>query len=135
MSMSEQENTAWLDEIKWNTDGLVPAIAQDFQTGKILTLAWMNRESLLQTIRLRRAVYWSRSKQRLWQKGEVSGNTQEIQDIYLDCDKDAIVLAVIQTGGIACHTGRQSCFFRRLENGKWVVSDPVLKNPDDMYKK
>lgn len=133
--MSEQENTAWLDEIKWNTDGLVPAIAQDFQTGKILTLAWMNRESLLQTIRLRRAVYWSRSKQRLWQKGEVSGNTQEIQDIYLDCDKDAIVLAVIQTGGIACHTGRQSCFFRRLENGKWVVSDPVLKNPDDMYKK
>ncbi len=133
--MSVQENTAWLDEIKWNADGLVPAIAQDFQTGKILTLAWMNHESLLQTIRLRRAVYWSRSKQRLWQKGEASGNTQEIQDIYLDCDKDAIVLAVIQTGGIACHTGRQSCFFHRLENGQWVVSDPVLKNPDEMYKK
>src|SRR5690606_10525726 len=131
--MSVQENTAWLDEIKWNADGLVPAIAQDFQTGKILTLAWMNRESLLQTIRLRRAVYWSRSKQRLWQKGEASGNTQEIQDIYLDCDKDAIVLAVIQTGGIACHTGRQSCFFHRLINGKWVVSDPVLKSPDEMY--
>lgn len=133
--MSVQENTAWLDEIKWNADGLVPAIAQDFQTGKILTLAWMNHESLLQTIRLRRAVYWSRSKQRLWQKGEASGNTQEIQDIYLDCDKDAIVLAVIQTGGIACHTGRHSCFFHRLENGQWVVSDPVLKNPDEMYKK
>lgn len=133
--MSEQENTAWLDEIKWNTEGLVPAVAQDCQSGKILTLAWMNHESLIQTIKLRRAVYWSRSKQRLWQKGETSGNTQEIQDIYLDCDKDAIVLAVIQTGGIACHTGRQSCFFRRLENGKWVVSDPVLKNPDEMYKK
>ena len=135
MSMSEQENTSWLDEIKWNADGLVPAVAQDSQSGKILTLAWMNRDSLLQTIRLRRAVYWSRSKQRLWQKGESSGHTQEIQDIYLDCDKDAIVLVVIQTGGIACHTGRQSCFFHHFENGRWIVSDPVLKNPDEMYKK
>ena len=135
MSMSEQDNTGWLDEIQWNADGLVPAVAQDSKSGKILTLAWMNRDSLLQTIKLKRAVYWSRSKQRLWQKDESSGHTQEIQDIYLDCDKDAIVLAVIQTDGIACHTGRQSCFFHRLENNEWTVSAPVLKNPDEMYKK
>lgn len=135
MNMSEQENNAWLDEIKWNTDGLIPAVAQDYQSGKILTLAWLNREALLQTIKLRRAVYWSRSKQRLWQKGEISGHTQEIQDIYLDCDKDAIVLAVMQTGDIACHTGRQSCFFHRYKNGRWIISSPVLKDPKEIYKK
>ena len=133
--MSAQENTACLDEIKWDVDGLVPAIAQDIQNGKILTLAWMNREALLQTIESRRAVYWSRSKQRLWQKGETSGHIQEIQDIYLDCDKDAIVLTVVQAGGIACHTGRHSCFFHQLENGHWVISSPVLKDPDEIYKK
>lgn len=133
--MATQENTAWLDEIKWDADGLIPAIAQDNQSGKILTLAWMNREALLRSITLRRAVYWSRSKQRLWQKGETSGHTQEIQDIYLDCDKDAIILAVVQVGGIACHTGRQSCFFYHFENDRWVISSPVLKDPDEIYKK
>jgi phosphoribosyl-AMP cyclohydrolase len=133
--MSEQENTTWLDEIQWNADGLVPAVARDCRSGEILTLAWMNREALRQTINRKRAVYWSRSKQRLWQKGESSGHTQEIQDIYLDCDKDAIVLSVIQTGGIACHTGRRSCFFHHYENGQWVISAPVLKNPGDIYKK
>jgi len=133
--MSEQENMAWLDEIRWNADGLVPVVAQDYQSGKILTLAWMNREAFLQTIKLRHAVYWSRSKQRLWQKGETSGHTQEIQDIYLDCDKDAVVLKVIQTGNIACHTGRQSCFFHRFENDRWVINSPVLKDPEEIYKK
>ena len=132
--MSTLENTAWLDEIRWRDDGLVPAIAQDGDTGKILTLAWMNREALAETVQRGKAVYWSRSRQRLWQKGEESGHTQEVRDIYLDCDRDAVILKVTQTGGIACHTGRQSCFFHHLENGRWIVTGPVLKEPEEIYR-
>ncbi|MBM2830300.1 MAG: hisI [Gammaproteobacteria bacterium] len=126
-------NTSWLDEINWNSDGLVPAVAQDVNSGKVLTLAWMDREALYMTVQKGQAVYWSRSKKRLWRKGEESGHTQEVQEIYLDCDKDTIVLKVIQAGGIACHTGRQSCFFHRLENNRWIESEPVIKDPGDIY--
>ena len=132
--MPESDNKAWLDDIKWSIDGLVPAIAQDSKTGKVLTLAWMSRESLNKTVETGRAVYWSRSKKRLWQKGEVSGHFQEIQNVYLDCDKDAIVLEVKQHGGIACHTGRESCFFYRYENGSWNINSPVIKSPEEIYK-
>ena len=132
--MSLNDATPWLEEIKWNTDGLVPAVAQDSVTGRVLTLAWMNRAALLKTVKERRAVYWSRSKRRLWLKGEISGHIQEVQGIYLDCDKDAIVLKVIQTGGITCHTGRESCFYHKLDDGKWIVTDPVLKDPKDIYQ-
>lgn len=132
--MSSTQKTDCLDEVKWGPDGLVPAVAQDCKTGKVLTLAWLNRESLAMTIETRRAVYWSRSKKRLWQKGESSGHIQEIQDIYLDCDKDAIILKVLQHGGIACHTGRESCFFHRYENGSWIVSSPVIKDPKEIYQ-
>lgn len=131
--MTATENTDWLNDIRWDHDGLVPAIAQDCDSGKVLTLAWMNRDALLQTVKRGKAVYWSRSRRRLWQKGERSGHTQEIRNIYLDCDRDAIVLEVMQTGGIACHTGRQSCFYHRLENAQWIAAEPVLKNPVDIY--
>lgn len=131
--MSTSENTGWLDEVQWGDGGLVPAIAQDADTGMILTLAWMNREALLETTNRGRAVYWSRSRQRLWQKGEESGYVQEIQDIYLDCDRDAVILKVRQTGGIACHTGRPSCFFHRLEDGRWKVTVQPLQDPKDIY--
>ena len=133
--MSANGNRAWLDEVNWNPDGLVPVIAQDHNTGRVLTLAWMNRAALLQTVKSGRAVYWSRSRQQLWQKGEESGHTQLVQDIFLDCDKDSIVLRVSQTGNIACHTGRASCFYHRLVNGDWVVNEPVIKDPDEIYKK
>ena len=132
--MPATDKCAWLEEVNWNPDGLVPVIAQDNNTGRVLTLAWMNREALLQTVQSGKAVYWSRSRQRLWQKGEISGNTQLVQDIFLDCDKDSIVLSVNQTGNIACHTGRYSCFFHRYESGNWVVNEPVLKDPDEIYK-
>ena len=131
--MSTSDNTGWLDEVRWGDGGLVPAIAQDADTGMILTLAWMNREALLETTKRGRAVYWSRSRQRLWQKGEESGYVQEIRDIYLDCDRDAVILKVHQTGGIACHTGRASCFFHRLENDRWLVISQPLKDPEDIY--
>lgn len=131
--MSTNENTGWLDEVRWGDGGLVPAIAQDADTGTILTLAWMNRAALLETTKRGRAVYWSRSRQRLWQKGEESGHVQEIRDIYLDCDRDAVILKVCQTGGIACHTGRASCFFHRLEDGRWQVTSQPLKDPKDIY--
>jgi phosphoribosyl-AMP cyclohydrolase len=127
--------TAWLDEVPWNEQGLIPAIAQDATSGKILMVAWMNRESLQQTADGGRAVYWSRSRNRLWRKGEESGNTQRVVEIRLDCDADAILLRVEQAGGIACHTGRESCFFRKLEKGRWVTTDPVLKDPSQIYKK
>ncbi len=126
---------AWLDAIKWNSDGLVPVIAQEAATGKVLTLAWANREALAATQKEGRAVYWSRSRQKLWRKGEESGHVQRLKEIRLDCDNDAVLLLVEQVGGIACHTGRERCFYQRLENGRWASVDPVLKQPDEIYKK
>ena len=127
--------TAWLDEVPWNGEGLIPVVTQEFATGRVLTLAWMNRESLAETAKSGEAVYWSRSRKKLWRKGEESGFTQKVRELRLDCDSDAILLRVDQTGGIACHTGRESCFFRKLENGRWVATDPVLKDPAAIYKK
>jgi phosphoribosyl-AMP cyclohydrolase len=123
----------WLDEIKWTDEGLVPAIAQDAQSGDVLMFAWMNRESLTLTARLGHAVYWSRSRGRLWHKGEESGHVQQVREIRVDCDKDVVLLKIEQVGGIACHTGRRSCFFNRLTEGRWDVVDPVLKDPDEIY--
>ena len=125
----------YMDEVPWNEHELVAAIAQDFKTGKVLTLAWMNREALAETVRRGEAVYWSRSRRRLWHKGEESGHVQKVREIRLDCDADALLLQVEQVGGIACHTGRERCFFRRLDNGRWVDVDPVLKDPSLIYKK
>lgn len=124
----------WLDEIKWTEDGLVPAIAQETGTGKVLMMAWMNREALELTVKEGRAIYWSRSRNKLWRKGEESGHVQNLKDIRLDCDNDVILLEVEQLGGIACHTGRHNCFFKQLQNEKWVEVDAVIKNPDDIYK-
>ncbi|SFG97660.1 phosphoribosyl-AMP cyclohydrolase [Neptunomonas qingdaonensis] len=125
---------SWLERIKWDEKGLIPAIAQDYKTGRILMVAWMNQESLRLTVEEQRAVYWSRSRQKLWRKGEESGHVQTLHEVRLDCDNDVLVLQVEQKGGIACHTGRESCFFSVLRDGKWVAEDPVLKNPDDIYK-
>ncbi|MGD0959332.1 MAG: phosphoribosyl-AMP cyclohydrolase [Methylomonas sp.] len=127
-------NTAWLDEIKWTADGLVPVIAQQYDSGRVLMFAWMNRESLTLSVNEGFAVYWSRSRQRLWRKGEESGHRQKIVDIELDCDADVILLKIDQQGGIACHTGRQSCFFRVLRDGAWQAVEPVLKDPQTIYK-
>ena len=126
---------AWLDEVPWDKDGLITAIAQDAATGRILMVAWMNREALRETAASGRAVYWSRSRKRLWRKGEESGHVQKLVELRLDCDADAVLLKVTQVGGIACHTGRESCFFRKLDEGKWVTTDPVLKDPSDIYKR
>ncbi|WP_407294355.1 phosphoribosyl-AMP cyclohydrolase [Stutzerimonas zhaodongensis] len=123
----------WLDEINWNEDGLVPAISQDHQTGRILMMAWMNRESLELTTKENRAIYWSRSRGKLWRKGEESGHVQHLHELRLDCDADVIVLIVEQIGGIACHTGRESCFYRVLENDEWKTVEPVLKDPHAIY--
>jgi len=125
----------WLDEIKWTEDGLVPAIAQDAETGEILMFAWMNRESLELTVARGEAVYWSRSRGRLWHKGEESGHVQKVAEIRVDCDKDVVLLKIEQKGGIACHTGRRSCFYFRLEDGQWVPVEPVLKDPSQIYRK
>ena len=125
----------WLSKINWTEDGLVPAIAQEAGSGKILMVAWMNREALRLTVEKREAVYWSRSRKKLWHKGEESGHTQTIKDIYLDCDEDVLLLIVEQVGGIACHTGRHNCFFQKLENNEWIISDPVIKDPDEIYHK
>jgi len=125
----------WLDEIRWDENGLAPAIAQDAKSGRILMVAWMNRESLAQTAEKGEAVYWSRSRNKLWHKGEESGHVQKIKEIRLDCDEDVIVLQVEQKGGIACHTGRESCFYRVLRDGAWESVDPVLKDPSEIYKK
>ena len=125
--------TDFLDDITWNEDGLLPAVAQDAITGRILMVAWMNRESLSLTAKEQRAVYWSRSRKKLWRKGEESGHVQPVKEIRLDCDSDVIVLKIEQIGGIACHTGRESCFYRVLRDGEWQIVDPVLKNPDDIY--
>jgi phosphoribosyl-AMP cyclohydrolase len=123
----------YLEEVHWNQDGLVPAIAQDAESGEVLMLAWMNREALDRTLAEGRAIYWSRSRQKLWRKGEESGNVQELEDIRLDCDGDTVLLKVRQLGGIACHTGRRHCFYRRLEQGVWQVTDAVIKAPSDIY--
>ncbi|HEB94053.1 MAG TPA: phosphoribosyl-AMP cyclohydrolase [Gammaproteobacteria bacterium] len=123
----------WLDEIKWDADGLVPAIAQDADSGRVLMFAWMNRESLRLSAEEGRAVYWSRSRAKLWRKGEASGHVQRIKEMRLDCDADVVLLSIEQVGGIACHTGRESCFYRRFEDGRWVETDAVLKNPDEIY--
>ena len=125
----------WLDEVPWNEHGLIAAVAQDASSGRVLTVAWMNREALKQTAETGEAVYWSRSRGRLWRKGEQSGHVQRVRELRLDCDADAVLLQVEQVAGIACHTGRESCFFRKLENGSWVTTDPVLKDPADIYKK
>ena len=123
----------WLDIVKWNGEGLAPAIAQDAAGKEVLTLAWMNREALARTAQTGLAHYWSRSRRRLWQKGEQSGHVQRVREIRLDCDNDAILLIVEQAGGVACHTGRQRCFFQRLEDGVWRVVEPVLKDPKAIY--
>ena len=127
--------TTFLDEVPWNGDGLVAVVAQDAASGKVLTVAWMNRDALKETAETKRAVYWSRSRKKLWRKGEESGHVQKVLEVRIDCDADAILLKVEQVGGIACHTGRASCFFRKLENGSWVTIDPVLKDPSLIYKK
>ncbi len=126
-------DTDWLDAIRWDDNGLIPAIAQDAESGDILMMAWMNRESLALTAQEQQAVYWSRSRQQLWRKGESSGHFQQVREIRLDCDEDVILLKVEQLGGIACHTGRRSCFYQHLENGRWVTADPVLKDPKQIY--
>lgn len=125
----------WLNKINWSEEGLVPAIAQDAATGRVLMVAWMDREALKLTRQTNEAVYWSRSRKKLWHKGEESGHFQKVKEIRLDCDGDVILLKVEQLGGIACHTGRESCFYSRLENGRWVEVDAVLKSPGEIYKK
>ena len=126
---------SFLDEVPWSGEGLIAAVAQDARSGRVLTVAWMNRDALKETVESRRAVYWSRSRRRLWRKGEESGHVQRVRELRLDCDADAILLIVEQEGGIACHTGRESCFFRKLENGEWVSVDPVVKDPAQIYKR
>ena len=126
---------SFLNEIPWDEHGLIAAVAQDSKTGRVLTVAWMNREALKESVDRGEAVYWSRSRKRLWRKGEESGHVQRIVELRLDCDADALLLKVEQAGGIACHTGRESCFYRKLEEGRWVATDPVLKDPSLIYKK
>ncbi len=128
-------SAGWLDQVKWNGDGLVPVVTQDAASGRVLMHAWMNRESLAETVASGDAVYWSRSRGRLWRKGEESGHVQRVSEIRLDCDGDALLLRVEQAGGVACHTGRESCFFAKLDQGKWSEVDPVLKDPREIYRK
>ncbi|MDP2811400.1 MAG: phosphoribosyl-AMP cyclohydrolase [Rhodocyclaceae bacterium] len=124
----------WLNEVKWDDQGLVPAIAQDAQTGEVLMFAWMNREALEKTAAIGQAVYWSRSRRKLWHKGEESGHFQKVLEIHTDCDNDVVLLKIEQVGGISCHTGHKSCFFQRLDKGCWEPVEPVLKDPKDIYK-
>ncbi|WP_207060544.1 phosphoribosyl-AMP cyclohydrolase [Motiliproteus sp. SC1-56] len=124
---------AWLDEIQWTPDGLVPAIAQDYRSGQVLMMAWMNRESLALSVAEGRAIYWSRSRGKLWRKGEASGHVQKLHGMRLDCDSDVILLQVEQLGGIACHTGREHCFYKALRDGQWQPVEPVIKDPDSIY--
>lgn len=121
------------DAVRWNEQGLVPAVAQDWQTGTVLMLAWMNSESLALTVAEGRAIYWSRSRQALWRKGESSGNVQLLRELRLDCDGDTLLLKVEQLGGIACHTGRQHCFYQRWQDNTWQVTERVLKSPEELY--
>ncbi|MGD8175959.1 phosphoribosyl-AMP cyclohydrolase [Marinimicrobium sp. ARAG 43.8] len=132
MSTSRSSNR-FLDQVKWDANGLAPAIAQDADTGRVLMMAWMNREALALSAQEGRAIYWSRSRHQLWRKGETSGHVQELAGIFLDCDADVILLKVRQLGGIACHTGRESCFFRELKGEQWETIDPVLKDPKEIY--
>lgn len=125
---------AWLDDIQWTEDGLVPVIAQQHDSGRVVMFAWMNRESLQLTVAEGYATYWSRSRQRLWRKGEESGHRQKVIDIQLDCDADVILIKIDQEGGIACHTGRESCFYRHLVNTEWQSAEPVLKDPKSIYR-
>jgi phosphoribosyl-AMP cyclohydrolase len=125
----------WLSQVKWDEQGLVPVVAQEVHSGKVLMLAWMNRAALEQTQKTGRATYWSRARNRLWQKGEKSGHVQTVREIRLDCDGDAVLLLVEQQGGIACHTGRERCFFHKLEDGKWRAVEPLLKDPGLIYNK
>ena len=129
----EGARPAWLDAVRWSADGLVPAVAQDTKTGRVLTLAWMDREALEKTAATGEAHYWSRSRRRLWRKGESSGHVQKVREIRLDCDNDAILLSVEQTDGIACHTGHERCFFLKLEKDHWTEDEPVLKDPQTIY--
>jgi len=126
--------TNWLDEVNWDANGLVPVIAQEHDTGDVVMFAWMNREALQLSWDTKQAVYWSRSRNRLWPKGEESGHVQKIHEIRLDCDEDVVLLKIEQVGGIACHTGRHSCFFKKLENDRWLVDQPVIKDPQEIYK-
>lgn len=128
-------SAVWLDRVSWNADGLVPVIAQEAASGRVLMFAWMNREALERTADSGEAVYWSRSRKKLWHKGEESGHVQRVREIRLDCDQDVILLQVEQAGGIACHTGRRDCFFERLDGDRWVVTEPVIKDPAEIYKK
>ena len=125
----------WLNQVKWNGDGLIPVITQEAGSQRVLMFAWMNRDALALTVQTGEAVYWSRSRRRLWRKGEESGHVQKVQEVRLDCDEDAILLIVEQLGGIACHTGRHNCFFRSLKEGNWEVLDPVIRNPQEIYSK
>jgi len=124
----------WLDVLQWNTDGLVPAIAQDAESGDVLMMAWMNREALTLTRETGQAVYWSRSRQKLWFKGEQSGHTQEVAEVRIDCDADVVLLRIRQIGGISCHTGRRRCFFRVLDNDEWRIDEEIIKNPEEIYE-
>jgi phosphoribosyl-AMP cyclohydrolase len=126
---------SWLNKVNWTDDGLVPVIAQEAATGQVLMFAWMNREALKKTAETGEAVYWSRSRKKLWHKGEESGHVQKVKEIRLDCDEDVVLLSIEQIGGIACHTGRHSCFFQKLESENWVNTEPVLKDPAEIYKK
>ena len=135
MASRDAADDAWLDEIAWDERGLVPAIAQEAFTNRVLMVAWMNREALRETVATGQAVYWSRSRKRLWRKGEDSGHQQRLRELRIDCDADVVLLKVVQVGGIACHTGRHNCFFRRLEDGRWVETDPVLKSSSEIYGK
>lgn len=128
-------NENWLNKVNWAHDGLVPAVAQESGTGSVLMVAWMNRAALKQTVETGEAVYWSRSRRKLWRKGEESGHIQKVRSIRLDCDEDVILLEVEQIGGIACHTGRHDCFFQKLEDEKWVVTEPVVRDPAEIYRK
>lgn len=130
---SRLSQVPFLNQVQWNSDGLVPAIAQDADSGRILMMAWMNREALALSAKEGRAVYWSRSRNQLWRKGESSGHVQELKEIRLDCDSDVVIVMVKQIGGIACHTGRESCFYRVLTDGEWEIVEPVLKDPKEIY--
>lgn len=127
--------SSFIDQIKWNQDGLLPVVTVDANSRRVLMQAWVNSEALKITVSGGSAVYWSRSRGKLWKKGEQSGNTQRIVDVYLDCDNDSLLYEVEQKGGIACHTGRESCFYQKYKDGKWLVNDPVLKDPSSIYDK
>ncbi len=125
----------WIDDVRWDDNGLIPAIAQDAANGQVLMVAWMDRDALKETVKTERAVYWSRSRSRIWRKGEESGHVQNVKEVFLDCDGDVVLLKVEQVGGIACHTGRANCFFRKLDNGEWADTQPVLRDPEEIYGK